>query len=222
MSYPQKLPKFVHGFQQGVYSKEQIEEFAQEWWDHLPGKVAKGQETLDECWDFLGFECRDEYLLYTDEGANVEEILEWRAKHVTDKIVYGTAVTAEDVFEQDANKPLPGGWTSSDIDLSPWVQTMFWEVELRARRKLESRLDSVNGRKPCKVEISSGRDRILSPWTSITLVYPEFTNEHGRHCTVSNIWPFPIKGAPKALVERTVAALEKCLREAGLLEQVDG
>jgi len=77
-SYQQKLPKFVHGYQQGIYNKDQIEEFIQEWWDHLPGKVDKGQETTSECWDFLGFNELMEYRLYTDEGADIEQILKTR------------------------------------------------------------------------------------------------------------------------------------------------
>jgi hypothetical protein len=90
MSYQQRLPKFVHGYQQYVYKKEQIEEFIQEWWNNLPGKVDKGKETELECWDFLGFENLMEYRLYTDEGADVEQTLEYRKNHTEEPLCEAT------------------------------------------------------------------------------------------------------------------------------------
>ena len=138
---------------------------------------------------------------------------------MTDKVVYGTALSPEDLSEQVVAKPLPGGWTTSDLDLSPWIQTIYWEVALCAGRPLEDKPGNVNGRKPCKVEIESGWGRVLCGVPSITLVYPEFTNAQGNFCTIRNIWPFPIKNAPKALVERTVAELDKALRRMDLLAE---
>jgi hypothetical protein len=56
--------------------------------------------------------------------------------------VYGTALSPADTL--DASAPLPGGWTASDLDLSPWVRTIFWEVQLRANRPAGTARDTVS------------------------------------------------------------------------------
>jgi len=129
--------------------------------------------------------------------------------------VYGTALSPNDLSEEDV-KLLPGGWTTSDLDLSPWVKTIFWEVALRARRPLSTTPPgNVNGRRPCgvKTTLTPGQGRVLCFETSIILMYPPSANG----VMISNIWPFPIRNAPKELVERTAAQLEKVLRDADLL-----
>ena len=130
MSYQQKLPKFVHGYQQGAYNKDQIEEFEKEWWDHLPGKVEKGQETIDECWDFLGFDDLMEYRLYTDEGADVEEILKTREPP---SLLTETQQRTLKKFENDANFWIENRYNNRVIN-----EDLIYSIKMALSRLIQS------------------------------------------------------------------------------------
>lgn len=129
-----------------------------------------------------------------------------------EKCVFGTSTTPSDGIPVET-RPLPGGWTENDLDLSPWIVTIRWEVELRAgRARATPPVDKfdINGIRPCSIEADT--------W-AIYVVYPEYETPEGIPFMIKDMWPFPIKDAPKKLINRVAKELERQLVEMNLLDK---